>query len=85
MTTNDVPDILDVKEAAALLRVHSNTIYQLASVGQVPCRRVGRQYRFSRAALERWLEAQDEADDGAVDVIAMVPVTPKRNAAGHLH
>ena len=56
-------EVLDLKEAAALLRVHPNTLYAQASVGRVPCRKVGRQYRFIRSALERWLEGQDEDSD----------------------
>lgn len=55
-------EVLDLKEAAALLRIHPNTLYAHASVGRVPCRKVGRQYRFIRSALERWLEGEDEAE-----------------------
>jgi excisionase family DNA binding protein len=48
-------DVLDVRGAAALLGVGKNTLYEAAGRGQIPHRKVGRQLRFSRAALLAWL------------------------------
>lgn len=48
-------DVLDVLQAAALLKVSRNTLYATAAAGKIPHQRVGRQIRFSRAALVRWL------------------------------
>lgn len=49
-------EILTVDEAATFLRVSSSSIYKLAQEGKIPCRKAGRQWRFSRAALIRWIE-----------------------------
>jgi len=50
-------DILKADEAAELLRVSKQRIYELARTNKIPTIRIGeRQFRFSRQALERWLE-----------------------------
>jgi excisionase family DNA binding protein len=56
--TSDLPDILTAREAAQLLRIGRNHLYELAGRGDIPCRRLGRTLRFSRAALIRWMEQQ---------------------------
>ena len=48
--------VLDVEAVARLLRVGRNTIYELVGRNQIPHRRLGKQIRFSRAALMRWLD-----------------------------
>ena len=53
--------ILTLPEAAAWLRVSERKLWELASEGQVPHAKVGRQYRFARAELERWVR---EGGDG---------------------
>ena len=45
------PEVLGVREAAALLRVSEKTLRRLVGRGEVPHRRVGRQLRFRRSAL----------------------------------
>ncbi len=58
----EVPDVLTVREAAALLRVERKTIYDLAARGELPgVRRVGRLIRISRAAVMGWLTAGSRA------------------------
>jgi excisionase family DNA binding protein len=47
--------VLDVEETARLLRVGRNTIYELVGRNEIPHRRLGKQIRFSRAAIMRWL------------------------------
>jgi excisionase family DNA binding protein len=49
------PDVLTLDEAANLLRVDTPALRRLASRGDVPARRIGRDWRFSRAALLAWL------------------------------
>jgi excisionase family DNA binding protein len=58
----DVPDVLTVREAAALLRVERKTIYELAARGALPgVRRLGRLIRISRSAVMGWLAADGRA------------------------
>ena len=48
-------DVLDVAEAAKLLRIGRNLLYELVGRNKIPHRRLGKQIRFSRAAVMRWL------------------------------
>lgn len=43
--------VLDSAGAAQLLRVSSKTILRLARDGQLPGRKIGREWRFARSAL----------------------------------
>ena len=54
--------VLDVEETARLLRVGRNTIYELVARGEIPHRRLGKQIRFSRAALMSWLGSWSSQD-----------------------
>jgi len=52
-TTDD--DVLDVREAAALLRLGRNAVYDGCARNEIPHRRIGKAIRFSRRALLAWL------------------------------
>jgi len=48
-------EVLTVTEVAELMRVSTDTIYRLAVAGELPGRKVGRAWRFSRSAVTRYL------------------------------
>jgi excisionase family DNA binding protein len=50
-------EVLTVEQAAELLQVDADTVRTLAREGTFPGRMVGREWRFARAALLRWLGA----------------------------
>jgi excisionase family DNA binding protein len=52
------PDVLSLEEAATMLRVEPDDIKEMAEAGDLPGRKVGSQWRFSRTALMNWLQAQ---------------------------
>jgi len=56
--------VLTAAEAASLLRVGESTVRELAARGELPGRRVGRSWRFSRRALLDWLGAGGRAPAG---------------------
>lgn len=49
-------DVLTVEEAAKLLRVGRNQLYDAVGRGDIPHRRIGKSIRLSRSVLLRWLE-----------------------------
>jgi excisionase family DNA binding protein len=42
-------------ELARMLGIDRKTVYDFASRGVLPCRRLGRRILFPRSAIERWL------------------------------
>jgi excisionase family DNA binding protein len=49
---------LTLAEAAARLRVSTHTVYKMCRTGDIPARRVGRQWRIRIRDLEDWLAHQ---------------------------
>ena len=50
-------EALQVEDVSALLGVGRNTVYSLAKSGELASYRVGRKLRFTRADVERYIEA----------------------------
>lgn len=59
--TRDLDDasneVIDVPAVARLLAVGRNTVYALVARDAIPHRRLGKQIRFHRAAVMRWLSS----------------------------
>lgn len=53
--TDTPPEYLTTKEVAALLRVRERRVYELASAGDIPCRRVIGKLLFPHAEITAWL------------------------------
>jgi excisionase family DNA binding protein len=50
-------DLLTTKQVQDLLRVDRTTIYRMVEGGLLPAIRVGKQWRFARTEVDRWLQA----------------------------
>lgn len=48
--------LMTVNEAAECLRFHPSTVYRLVRGGQIPALKLGKQWRVSRGAIERWAQ-----------------------------
>ncbi len=57
--TYDPPEVMNSEQVAQFLQVDEKVVLELAEAGQLPGRKLGKQWRFSRAALVAWL-AQPE-------------------------
>jgi excisionase family DNA binding protein len=55
-------EVLNIREAAAFLSAHEQTVRKLARRGAIPCFKVGRDWRFRKEALLRWTEEQQPGD-----------------------
>ena len=53
------PDVLTVEQLAELLQIDEKTVRTLAASGELPGRKLGSQWRFSRQAVLEWLAAGD--------------------------
>ena len=49
------PDVLTLEQLAELLQVDEKTVRALAAKGELPGRKLGREWRFSREAVLDWL------------------------------
>lgn len=51
----ELPEVLTVNQLAEMLRVEIKTILELAEAGDLPGRKLGTTWRFSRTAVVAWL------------------------------
>ena len=61
-----LPEVLKVREAAAILRVGRNQLYQAIARGEVPAVRIGRTIRIPTAALDDLLATRSDPAAPAV-------------------
>ncbi len=52
-------EVLNAEEAAGFLGVNPYTLRRKAKAGEIPGRKVGREWRFSRRGLLEWLEGPE--------------------------
>lgn len=67
----DQSQALNIREAAALLGVHEQTVRKLARSGKLPAFKVGRDWRFSRGALEQWTFQQSVSNGNGCSVLVV--------------
>jgi len=48
---------MTIEEVAAYMRVSRFTVYRLAKDRAIPAAKVGRQWRFQKEELDRWVKA----------------------------
>ncbi|MDD5085432.1 MAG: helix-turn-helix domain-containing protein [Candidatus Omnitrophica bacterium] len=50
-------EILTLKEVSEYLRVHPATVYKMARVGEIPCFKLGKSWRFRKDSIDEWSRA----------------------------
>ena len=53
---DDKGDVLDSHEAAGLLGAHVETVRRLARKGDIPSYKIGKDWRFSKSTLIKWVD-----------------------------
>jgi excisionase family DNA binding protein len=53
--SNAADTVLTIDELAHYLKVSKSTLYKLCQEGQVPGRKVGRHWRFSKTVIDAWI------------------------------
>jgi excisionase family DNA binding protein len=58
--SNSLPDheILTLEEVAHYLRLKPQTIYKWAQEKRIPAVKLGKEWRFRKSILDRWLDEQ---------------------------
>lgn len=62
-----LPALLKVAEAARLLNVGHNRIYEMAHHNCIPTIRIGKAYRFPRRQLLEWIDLQVAGENNVVN------------------
>ena len=68
-------DLLTTRQVQDLLQVDRTTIYRMVEAGQLPALRVGKQWRFPRAEVERWLRGQASGGSGLLEPAGQTPAS----------
>lgn len=78
--------ILTAEEAAEYLKMALSTLYRYMRTGQVPCFKVGNQWRFKRSILDQWMEQLSILDIGS-NVVRLKKETnmEKRKKEGNIN
>jgi excisionase family DNA binding protein len=56
-------DILTLEEVASYLRLTPQTIYKWAQEKRIPAAKLGKEWRFRKTIIDRWLDDQILRDD----------------------
>ncbi len=69
---------LTTEEVLEYLQVTQRTVYRLIKAGRIPAVRVGRQWRFRKQDVDRWLESQQGRSTRAAIVTTARPAPERR-------
>ena len=56
-------EILTLEEVAQYLRLKPQTIYKWAQEKRIPAAKLGKEWRFRRSVIDRWLDEQMLGED----------------------
>jgi excisionase family DNA binding protein len=51
------PEVMTIDDLASYLQLSKSSLYKLAQGGRVPGQKVGRHWRFHKAAVDAWLNS----------------------------
>ncbi len=71
---------LTTEEVLEYLQVNLRTVYRLIKAGKIPAVRVGRQWRFRKTDIDRWLGTQATSLPGPEPAALAVPPGTERGA-----
>ncbi len=57
MTANN-DEIMTVQDVANYLKLQPQTIYKWAQEGTIPAAKFGKEWRFRRSLIDKWIDAQ---------------------------
>ncbi len=57
--TNDT-QLYTIDELSAYLRIPKSTLYKYSMSKTIPCFKIGRQLRFKKESINKWIEKQEK-------------------------
>jgi excisionase family DNA binding protein len=75
-TNGAMPVVMDLAAAAKFLKLPKRTVERLVAEQGLPGRKIGKQWRFLRAAIERWLEPGKTERGSILDQFGMFANDP---------
>jgi excisionase family DNA binding protein len=67
-------DLLTVRELAAYLKLNSATVMRKAAKGEIPAIKIGRQFRFDKSQIDKWLTQKTVGKPTTILVVDDEPV-----------
>jgi excisionase family DNA binding protein len=80
VTERDEHEILTLEEVAGYLRLTPQTIYKWAQEKRIPAVKLGKEWRFRRSIIDRWLDDQMLGDDSGFEHLRDKESGPARPA-----
>ena len=53
--TQSSDEVMTIEELAAYLKIPKSTLYKQVQEGKVPGQKIGKQWRFGKKAIDRWI------------------------------
>jgi excisionase family DNA binding protein len=77
-------EMLTIEDLAQYLKLKPQTIYKWAQSGKIPGAKFGKEWRFRRSAIERWIDSQipSPPEGKAADTKASGKGTSRRDGSG---
>lgn len=61
-------EVLTLEELAEYLKLSKSTVYKLVGEDKIPGQKIGKRWRFSRAAIDEWLRGRISHDTRSTDI-----------------
>ncbi|OIO04680.1 MAG: DNA-binding protein [Elusimicrobia bacterium CG1_02_63_36] len=55
-------EVLTIEDLAVYLKIPRSTLYKQVREGKIPCQKIGRHWRFHKAAVDSWLQTRPRAE-----------------------
>lgn len=63
-------DVMDIHQAAWFVGAHVETLRRLARKGEIPAYKLGKDWRFRKEALVRWMDSHHERQQASLVLVA---------------
>ena len=55
--------VMTLEELAVYLKLPKSTLYKLVQEGRIPGKKLGKQWRFGKTVIDRWLDSEQRSND----------------------